>query len=328
MSWIWLPCPEPNNMYWAKKLASMLATLVLVSILTFAALYLIPGDPAILILGTEADPQALELVRTQLGLNQPALTQYADWLTGAVQGDFGNSITFSRGYPVAALVASALPFTIPLALAAIILSLLIAIPLGSAAASKQGSRLDSVILYLSQAGLSIPGFWLGILAIQVFAVRLGWFPPGDMPRWNVDPAGALISLILPALVLALPRAAILTRIVRTSMLEVMGEDYIRAARGKGVPEWKVIYSHALRNALVSISTIAGIQLIQLLAGTIVVEQVFSLPGLGRLILSAVLMRDLPLVQGTVFCGAALILIVNLILDSIYPVLDPRIREVA
>lgn len=315
-------------MFWLKKLASMLATLLLVSMLTYLALYLIPGDPAVLILGTEADPQALELIRGQLGLDQPLPIQYLRWLGGAARGNFGESITFSRGYPIATLVANALPVTIPLALAAVILSMLVAVPLGSAAASNQGSRLDSAVLTLSQAGLSIPGFWLGILAIQFFAVELGWFPPGSMPRWQADPLGAATSLILPALVLALPRAAILTRIVRTAMLEALGEDYIRTARGKGVREWNVIFSHALRNALVSIGTVAGIQLIQLLAGTIVVEQVFSLPGLGRLILSAVLMRDLPLVQGAVFFGAALILLVNFILDSIYPVLDPRIREAA
>lgn len=315
-------------MYWLKKLLAMLATLILVSVLTFAALYLIPGDPAVLILGTEADPQALELVRSQLGLDKPITAQYADWLNQVVQGDFGSSITFSRGYSVAKLVVDALPITIPLALTAVALSLAVAILLGIAAASHKGRRLDSFVMAMSQGGLSIPGFWLGILAIQFFSVQLGWFPPGSMPRWTIDPAGAAVSLVLPAVVLALPRAAILTRIVRTAMLDALSEDYIRTARGKGLHERVVLHKHALKNALVSISTVAGIQLIQLLAGAIVVEQVFALPGLGRLILSAVLLRDLPLVQGAVFTGAALILMVNFILDSIYPVIDPRIREVA
>lgn len=315
-------------MYWLKKLLAMLATLILVSVLTFAALYLIPGDPAVLILGTEADPQALELVRSQLGLDKPITAQYADWLNQVVQGDFGSSITFSRGYSVAKLVVDALPITIPLALTAVALSLAVAILLGIAAASHKGRRLDSFVMAMSQGGLSIPGFWLGILAIQFFSVQLGWFPPGSMPRWTIDPAGAAVSLVLPAVVLALPRAAILTRIVRTAMLDALSEDYIRTARGKGLHERVVLHKHALKNALVSISTVAGIQLIQLLAGAIVVEQVFALPGLGRLILSAVLLRDLPLVQGAVFTGAALILMVNFILDSVYPVIDPRIREVA
>lgn len=315
-------------MYWLRKLLGMLATLLLVSMLTFTALYLIPGDPAVLILGTEAEHQDIELVRSQLGLDRPVTAQYFSWLAGVLHGDFGTSITFSKGYAVSQLVAAAIPVTVPLAVVAIIFSLLLAIPLGMLAANRKGSRLDSLILTLSQTGLSVPAFWLGILAIQFFAVRLGWFPPGSMPKWSADPAGAAISLLLPALVLALPRAAILTRIVRTAMLEALGEEYIRTARGKGVSEWSIVTRHALKNALVSISTVAGIQLIQMLAGAIVIEQVFSLPGLGRLILSSVLLRDLPVVQGAVFGGAALILAVNFLLDSVYPLIDPRIRGVA
>ncbi|MGI6364997.1 MAG: ABC transporter permease [Bacillota bacterium] len=314
-------------MYWLKKTAGMLATLFLVSILTFVALYLIPGDPALLILGAEADPQALDLVREQLGLNKPIAVQYLTWLGSILRGDFGQSITFSRGYSVASLIADALPVTIPLALAAVGLSLAIAIPVGALAASRRGSLLDKAVLSLSQAGLSIPAFWLGILGIQFFAVELGWFPPGSMPRWSVNPGGAALALVLPSLILALPRAAILTRMVRAAMLEALGENYIRAARGRGVRERAIIFRHGLANALVSISTVAGIQLVQLLAGTVVVEQVFSLPGLGRLILAAVLLRDLPLVQGAIFVGAAMILLVNFSLDTLYPILDPRIRGV-
>lgn len=315
-------------MYWLKKLAGMLVTLLVVSILTFTALYLLPGDPAQLILGTEAEPKDLELVRKQLGLDRPAPVQYANWLRDALQGDFGSSITFSRGHSVWRLVTAALPVTLPLAAAAMFFSLLLAIPLGALTASRRGGKLDSIILTLSQTGLSVPAFWLGILAIQFFSVRLGWFPPGSMPKWRADPAGAAFSLLLPALVLAIPRGAILTRIVRSAMLEALSEDYIRTARGKGLSEWAVISKHALRNALVSISTVAGIQLIQLLAGTIIIEQVFSLPGLGRLTLSSVLLRDLPVVQGAVFSGAALILLANFLLDSAYPLIDPRIRGAA
>lgn len=314
-------------MYWLKKLLAMLITLLLVSMMTFAVLYLIPGDPALLILGTEAEPHDLALVRSQLGLDRPVTVQYGNWLGGVVRGDFGKSLTFSRGRSVAKLVIATLPVTIPLALAAIAISLLLAIPLGALAASRKGSRFDHVVLFLSQSGLSIPAFWLGILAIQYFAVQLGWFPPGGITKWAVDPVGAATSLFLPAVVLAVPRTAILTRIVRTAMLDALGEEYIRTARGKGLSEKTVICKHALKNALVSISTVAGIQLIQLLAGAIVIEQVFSLPGLGRLILSAVLMRDLPLVQGAIFTGAALILIVNFLLDSAFPLIDPRIRGV-
>lgn len=326
MSWTWPAYPAPNSMYWLKKIAGMLATLLLVSILTFVVLYLIPGDPAHLILGTEADPHALDMVRKQLGLDKPAIVQYGSWLGGILQGNFGRSFTFSRGNSVSQLISSTLPVTIPLSMLAIGLSLAISIPLGTMAASRRGSFLDKLVLMLSQAGLSIPAFWLGILGIQFFSVELDWFPPGSMPRWSVDPGGAALALVLPAIILALPRAAILTRIVRTAMLEVLGQEYIRAARGRGVREKAIIYTHALANALVSIGTVAGIQLVQLLAGTVVVEQVFSLPGLGRLILSAVLLRDLPLVQGAIFVGAAMILLVNFSLDSLYPVLDPRIRR--
>ena len=279
-----------------------------------------------LILGTEADARSLELVRNQLGLDQPITTQYLNWLKGVLQGDFGESYTFSRGYSIAKLVACALHVTIPLAAGAIVLSLAFAIPLGTLAAGRRGGTLDKIILFFAQAGLSIPAFWLGILAIQFFAVYLGWFPPGNMPRWAADPLGAAASLVLPAVVLALPRTAVLTRIVRTAMLETLQEDYIRTARGKGVAESTVIFKHGLSNALIATSTVAGIQLIQLVAGTVVVEQVFSLPGLGRLILSAVLLRDLPLVQGAVFVGTAIVLTVNFLLDCLYPILDPVLRR--
>lgn len=313
-------------MYWLQKLFSLLVTLLLVTIVTFLFLYLIPGDPAALILGTEADPEALLLLRQQLGLDQPIVVQYGNWLQGVLKGDLGKSLTLSRGYPVARLIADALPVTIPLALAAVGLSLVIAVGLGALAASRQGSKTDAVVQYFSQVGLSVPSFWLGIMLIQLFAVRWDLLPPSGMPRWSSNPGGALLALLLPTLTLALPRAAILTRVVRSAMIDVLQEDYIRTARSKGLPERVVVYQHALRNTLVNVSTVAGIQLIQLIAGTIVVEQVFSLPGLGRLTLSAVLLRDLPLVQGTVFVGAALILCINFALDCLYPWLDPRVKS--
>ncbi|MTI96198.1 MAG: ABC transporter permease [Firmicutes bacterium] len=313
--------------YMLKKTVGMLVTLVLISILTFLILFHLPGDPAVLILGLEASPDALEQVRSQLGLNLPVWEQYWHWARGVLGGDFGSSLTFSRGYPVAELIRSGLPVTISLAMAAVVLALLLSIPLGIVCASNRNSRLDSAILSISQIGLSLPAFWVGIILIQIFALRLGWLPPGNMPAWSVNPLGAGVALILPALALALPRAAILTRVVRSAMLEVLGEDYIRTARSKGLSEQLVVYKHALRNALVAISTVAGIHLVQLVAGTVVIEQVFSLPGLGRMVLSAVLLRDLPLVQGLVFVGASLVLLVNFSLDLIYPLLDPRITQV-
>ncbi|NLY53033.1 MAG: ABC transporter permease [Firmicutes bacterium] len=311
-------------MYWLRKFFAMLLTLGLVTMATFFTFYLLPGDPAALILGTEADPEALELLRSQLGLDRPLLAQYSSWLQGVLRGDLGSSITFSRGYPVSSLILDALPVTIPLALLSIGISLALGVVLGTVAAVNRGAG-SFIIQYLSQLSLSLPAFWLGILLIQWLAVGLGWFPPSGIPRWSADPAGAMLSLVLPAITLSLPRTAVLTRTVRSALQETLREDYIRTARSKGLPEKTVIFSHALRNALVSVSTVTGIQLIQLIAGTIVVEQVFSLPGLGRLMLAAVLLRDLPLVQGTVFVGAALIIVVNFLLDSLYPWLDPRVR---
>lgn len=312
-------------MYWLNKAGSMLLTLVLVSVLTFAALFILPGDPAQLILGTEADPAALASLRSQLGLNAPWWQQYFRWAAGVVQGDMGTSITFSRGYSVADLIASALPLTVLLALTAMVLAIASSLLLGITAAYKQGSALDNAILVLSQLGLSLPAFWVGILLIQVFSVRLGLFPPGGMPGWH-QPGAVMAALLLPAAALALPRAGIMTRIVRSAMLDSLGEDYIRTARSKGLSERVVLLKHALKNAMVSVITVSGIQLIQLLAGAIVIEQVFSLPGLGRLLLSAVMLRDLPLVQGLVFTGTLLVLAVNFILDSFYPLLDPRIAR--
>jgi peptide/nickel transport system permease protein len=310
--------------YWLQRILGMLATLLLVSMLTFVVLYLLPGDAARMILGTEAPPEALELLRNQLGLDRPLAPRWLEWLGGILRGDFGSSITFSRGFPVGELIKGAVPVTIPLSLLAILLSLILATPLGIVSARFQGGWLDSLILTVTQVSLSLPAFWVGILLIQYLAVGWGIFPPGGMPPWSQDPQGAALALVLPALALALPRAAILIRVVRTAMLDVLGEDYIRTARSKGLSELTVLFSHALRNALVSISTITGIHLVQLLAGTIVIEQVFSLPGLGRLLLAAVMQRDLPLVQGLVFTGAAMILGVNLLTDLLYPLLDPRI----
>lgn len=312
-------------MYWLKKTAGMLLTLALVSVATFAALYILPGDPAQLILGTEADPAALESLRNQLGLDAPWWQQYINWAGGVLRGDLGASISFSQGYPVAELIASALPVTLLLTMASMLLALFTSLLLGITAARTQGSFLDNVILSLSQLSLSLPAFWVGIMLIQFFSLRLGWLPPGGLPGWQ-QPGATTFALILPAAALTLPRIGILTRIVRTAMLDTLGEDYIRTARSKGLSENAVLFKHALKNAMVSVMTVTGIQLVQLLAGAIVIEQVFSLPGLGRLLLSAVMLRDLPLVQGLVFTGTVLILAVNFVLDSLYPLLDPRITR--
>ncbi len=312
-------------MYWLQKTFNMVLTLVLVSFITFAALYMLPGDPAQLILGTEAEPQAVETLRSQLGLDLPWWQQYVSWATDMVQGDMGRSITFSRGYPIGELIASALPVTLALALSAMLLAFGLSLLLGISAAARQGSWWDNLVLVVSQLGISMPAFWVGILLIQFFALGLGWLPPGGMPPWH-NPGAVVAALVLPTLALAMPRAGIMTRLVRSAMLDTLGEDYIRTARSKGLAERVVLLRHGLKNAMVSIMTVSGIQLVQLLAGAIVIEQVFSLPGLGRLLLSAVLLRDLPLVQGLVFAGTAMVLFTNFVLDMLYPLLDPRITR--
>ena len=312
-------------MYWLQKTSNILLTLVLVSFITFATLYILPGDPAQLILGTEAEPQAVETLRNQLGLDLPWWQQYLSWATDMTRGDMGRSLTFSRGYPISELIVSALPVTLALALSAVLLAFGLSLLLGISAAAHQGSWWDNLVLTLSQLGISVPAFWVGILLIQFFALRLGWLPPGGMPSWS-NAGAAIAALVLPTLALAMPRAGIMTRLVRSAMLDILSEDYIRTARSKGLSERVVLLRHGLKNAMVSIMTVSGIQLVQLLAGAIVIEQVFSLPGLGRLLLVAVMLRDLPLVQGLVFTGTALVLFTNFSLDMLYPLLDPRITR--
>jgi len=298
-----------------RKVLSFIVTLVLISVITFISVNVLPGDPALLIVGTEGDPARLEIVRQQLGLDRPLAVRYLQWLSGVIHGDFGQSIRYSQD--IAALIKGALPATLSLAFMGVGLAVICSIPLGVFCAVKQRGILAKVMLLISQAGMAVPAFWLGLVLINVFALKLGWLPPTgfDSP----------LSLILPVMALALPRAAILTRVVRECMLEAMQQDYLRTARSKGLSERVVMYKHALKNAAVSIMSVAGVHLTQLLGGTIVIEQVFSLPGLGQLLLAAVLQRDLPLVQGLVVVTAALVLFVNLLLDLALALVDPRVR---
>lgn len=301
--------------YAIRKIISFSLTLVVISLITFAALQVLPGDPALLILGTEGDPSAVEALRARLGLDEPAPIRYARWVLGLLRLDMGESLRYNT--PAAELIGRALPISLLLAAAAVLLALGLALPLGVLCAVHRGRLWDYVGLTFAQFGMAIPSFWLGILLIQVFAVRFELAPPGGYQ--------GIPSLVLPAVALSLPRAAILTRMVRASMLDILHQDYVRTARSKGVSLWGVVFKHALRNAGINIFTVAGIHLTQLLAGTIVIEQVFALPGLGQLLLPAVLQRDLPLVQGLVMVGASLILLANLGFDFVLAALDPRIR---
>ncbi|MDM8539623.1 ABC transporter permease [Desulfococcaceae bacterium HSG9] len=310
-------------LYLFKKLLTLFLLLFLVSIIIFSVLYILPGDPAQIILGINATPETLANLRAQLGIDRPFVVQYSEWIYHTLSGQ--GSISINYDIPVHQLILSRLTVTAPLALMAIIVSLIIALPAGINAACRQNRPGDLIIMFGAQIGLAIPEFWLGLLFILLFAVQFGWFAAGGFPGWSVDFMGSLKALILPACALGLIRASILTRLTRTSMLEVLQEDYIRTARAKGVSEKKVIYGHALRNALIPILTILGLQLGQLIAGAIIIENVFYLPGLGRLVFQAIGQRDLPVVRDIVLFMAAAVVIVNFLVDIVYAVIDPRLR---
>ncbi len=306
-----------------KRILFLIATLLLVSGLIFVVLQVIPGDPAQIILGIRATPETLGELRHKMGLDLPLPVQYWNWLAGLLRGDLGRSITYD--IPISPLILSRLLVTIPLAMLSIFFAVIFSIPLGIYAAIHRNRPGDYGVMVFSQIGLAIPAFWAGILFILFFAVYLQWFSAGGFKSWTETPLGALKSLILPALSLGLIRAAVLARLTRSCMLEALGEDYIRTARSKGLAEKMVVYKHALRNALIPVVTIVGLQMGELLAGAIVIENVFNLPGLGRLIFLAIGQRDLPVVQGVSLLIAFFIVMVNFGVDVIYGVVDPRIR---
>ena len=301
----------------------MIATLLLVSMMIFIVLQVIPGDPAQLILGIQATPETLRELRHKMGLDQPLTVQYWNGLSALVRGDFGRSITYE--IPIHTLIVSRLQVTIPLAVLAIFFAVTFSLPLGIYAALHRNRPGDYGVMIFFQMGLAIPAFWAGILFILFFAVHLQWFSAGGFKPWTETPLGALKSLLLPALSLGLIRAAVLARLTRSCMLEALGEDYIRTARSKGLAEARVVYKHALRNALIPVVTIVGLQMGELLAGAIVIENVFNLPGLGRLVFLAIGQRDLPVVQGVSLLIAFFIVMVNCGVDVLYGIVDPRIR---
>jgi peptide/nickel transport system permease protein len=309
--------------YFLKRIVILIATLVLVSGAIFVVLQVLPGDPAQIILGIKATPETLQDLRHKLGLDLPLPVQYLNWIGGVIRGELGKSITYE--VPITSLILSRLPVTIPLALLSILFAVVFSIPLGIYAALHRNQPGDYGVMIFSQIGLAIPAFWAGILLILLFAVELRWFSAGGFKPWGETPWGALKSLLLPALSLGLIRAAVLARLTRSCMLEVLGEDYIRTARSKGLTEKVVVYKHAFRNALIPVVTIVGLQMGELLAGAIVIENVFHLPGLGRLVFLAIGQRDLPVVQGVSLLIAFLIVVVNFAVDVIYGIVDPRIR---
>jgi peptide/nickel transport system permease protein len=309
--------------YLSKKLITLVLLLVLVSITVFSVLFVLPGDPAQIILGINATPESLAALRADLGLDTSFFSQYLDWIGKLLSGQSYQSIHYK--IPVFELVVSRLAVTGPLALMAMLVAVIISIPLGIYAARHQNQKGDVTVMVFTQIGLATPEFWLGILLVLFFSVQLNWFSAGGFPGWNAAPLESFKALLLPAFALGVIRAAILTRLTRSSMLDVLREDYIRTARAKGLRERTVVYVHALRNALIPVLTIMGLQLGQLLAGAIIIENVYFLPGLGRLVFTSIGMRDLPVVRDIVLLMAATVVFVNFIVDLAYAYVDPRIK---
>ncbi|NNU47171.1 ABC transporter permease [Rhizobium sp. WYCCWR 11279] len=310
----------------ARRFAGLLVTLVIVSLLIFAVMDLLPGDPASIMLGTSATPETLEALRHSLGLDQPLLLRYGQWLTGVLSGDLGNSLTY--GVPVAGLIVERLTVTLPLALMAIVLSVAIAMPLGVLAASRRGGVFDIIATLFSQISIAVPAFWVALLLIILFSTMLGLMPAGGFPGWSAGLLPALQALVMPAVALAMPQAGVLTRVARSAVLDTMHEDFARTAVAKGLSRSAVLWRHIVPNALIPILTMIGLQFTFLVAGAVLVENVFNLPGLGRLALQALSQRDIIVIQDVVLFFAGLVIVMNFIVDLSYLAIDPRMRKAA
>jgi peptide/nickel transport system permease protein len=308
--------------YISGRFVSLILTTLAASVIVFLLMQVLPGDPAAVMLGINAQPETLAALQKQLGLDAPLWSRYLSWISGFVVGDFGVSYTYS--VPISELLGPRILVTLPLAVLAMAISVIIAIPLGVIAASKRGKSFDVVGMGVAQVGVAIPNFWLGLLLILLFALQLGWFPASGFGGWEDSLWKGLRSLILPAVALALPLAAILARVTRSAVIETLGEDFIRTARAKGLPRRAALWKHAVPNALIPVVTIIGLQFSFLLAGTIIIENVFNLPGVGRLIFQSIAQRDLITVQSLVTLLAASVITVNFLVDLAYGFLDPRL----
>lgn len=314
---------HPVVHFLARRTAYSLVVLIGVLIVVFTLVGLVPGDPVRIALGTRYTPEAYEALRSASGLDRPLIGQFFSYLGNALTGDLG--VSFRNGDPVTATLLDRLPATVSLGLVGTVFALLIAVPAGIWAALREGRVSDAIVRVSSQFGVSVPDFWLGILLIALFSSTLGWLPTSGYRPLFDDPAGWLRHIILPGLTVGLVAAAIMTRYIRSAVLEVASMGYVRTARSKGLAPRVVTLRHMVRNALIPVLTITGIQLATILGGVIVVEVVFAWPGLGRLVYNAVAARDYPVIQGAVLLMAALFLLINLIVDVLYAVVDPRIR---
>ena len=307
----------------ARRLAVAVPTLLIVSMLVFGLQQLLPGDPAIALAGEDRSPEVLAYLRQKYQFDQPVPVQYAHWLASFVQGDFGTSVRTKL--PIGTTIAERLPVTIELSVLAMLIAIVVGIPAGVMAALRRGSLVDHAVTVLGLAGLSIPSFWLGIMLILLFAVRLGWLPSGGFVPLAADPVENLRTMAMPAAVLGLSAAAIIMRHTRSSMLTVLKQDFVRTARAKGLDERIVVVRHALRNGLIPVVTLGTLQFGQLLSGAVLTEQVFGIPGFGKMIVDGVFGRDYAVVQAVVMCAAAFFLLLSLAADLAYAALNPRIR---
>ncbi|MGN4125475.1 ABC transporter permease [Lysinibacillus sphaericus] len=310
-------------MYIIRRFILLITTILLVSMITFGVFQILPGDPVRTMLGTEADPTQIENLRSELGLDRPLYEQYGDWMKGLLTGELGNSIRFSM--PVKDLLFDRLPVTMSLAGLTLIIVLIVSLPLGMFAARRQNKLSDVSLSTVTQIGMAVPSFWLGMMLILYVGMQFSFFKISGYIPWSQSVSGALSTLILPALTIAIPQIAVNFRYVRTAILEQIQLDYVRTIRSKGMSERNVMYKHVLKNSMIPILTVFGLIMAEVVAGTIIVEQVFSLPGIGQLLITAISNRDFPLVQGIVMYITVAVVVINFIVDILYSVLDPRIR---
>lgn len=315
------------SVFFLKRLLTLVITLLGASVVVFAVLEVLPGNAAQTLMGPDASPEAVQAMAEQLGLDQSAWTRYGQWISGLLQGDMGTS--YAYGSPVSELVLERLAVTVPLAVLSMLITTVLALAAGVYAASRHRRWGDVGVMGLAQIGIAIPNFWFAILLILLFSVKLQWFSAGGFPGWSEEAGGglwpALQALLLPAISLAVVQAAILARITRSAVLEALDEDFVRTARAKGLTRSAALWRHVLRNAMIPVITVMGLQFANLLAGTIVVENVFYLPGLGRLIFQSIANRDVIVVRNCVLLLAAMVVLINFVVDMLYAAIDPRIK---
>jgi peptide/nickel transport system permease protein len=308
------------------RLVSLLASLIVASLVVFAAVEIVPGDPARFMLGINAQPDTVAALRAELGLDRSLVERYLGWVGGLFTGDLGVSYTYRS--PVSEIVAERLQVSLPLAVYALALTVVIAFPVGMLAAGSRGGVVDTLFTGATQLGIAVPNFWFALLLILLFSVNLGWFSAGGFPGWQAGLLPGLQALTLPAIALALPQASILARVLRSSLIDTLSDDYIRTARAKGLSAGQALRRHALRNAMIPVFTIIGLQFSFLIAGAVIIENVFFLPGLGRLVLQAITQRDLIVVESVVMLLVLAVILVNFVVELAYAWIDPRLRKPA